>query len=277
MKNLLGIYKESGETMITQYTVRQLSDTRSKQLEDYIRNSKTVSSKAFGPRWLNGTYLYALLFGFLLSLLCFFGNGGIQGTLQRVPYLVVIAGVLLVYGITVFIILKVKKRKALKDESYNSFVKDGDSLYLACLDELGIPHDAVSIDFLFVPIKTDKEGNEKVSKFNLINYFNKEMFIYKDKNKLCIALLNEVFELPYDSIKKVEYVKKTIQLPTWNKSESFNSAKYKKYKIKANSTYIICKGYYSVQLKLKGEYVEFFIPDYEFEDFKTVVDLEKRG
>lgn len=137
--------------------------------------------------------------------------------------------------------------------------------------ELNIPEDFVEIDILGYRYKI-KKGKDKLVSYGMYDYYNIEYRAYLQDGFFCLADLDMVITIPLSSFREIEKSKKRASFKIWNKSEPYNSKRYKKYKIAQNQFGTYFTRFYKIHISdIKGEF-ELFIPNY---DIDTFVDITK--
>ena len=132
--------------------------------------------------------------------------------------------------------------------------------------ELGIPEDAVDMDFFS---NFYREGPDGVFSIKPFNFMTLEMFAFSDGENLCVADFNNVYSIPKSNITSVEKIEEEITVLGWSKEESFDSETYAEYGFTENEAgFIVMPYYYSVKVNTDdGEEFAFLIPPYELGAF----------
>lgn len=138
--------------------------------------------------------------------------------------------------------------------------------------ELGIPEDALDMDFLSFFYREGDSGPFPIKPFD---FMTMEMFAYSDGEHLHIADYNNVYSIEKASIKGIEKTEKETTLLGWSKEESFDSEKYAEFEIKENDEgFIVIPCYYSVRIDADGEEYELLIPPYEADALAKLAGIE---
>ena len=132
--------------------------------------------------------------------------------------------------------------------------------------ELGIPEDALDMDFLSFFYREDEDGPFPIKPFD---FMTMEMFAFADGDLLNVADFNDVYSISKSDIGEIEKVEKETTLLGWSKEESYDSDKYAELGIKENEEgFIVVPYYYSVKI---GEEFEIVLPPYEIDAFKALI------
>ena len=135
--------------------------------------------------------------------------------------------------------------------------------------ELGIPEDAVDIDFLSFFYRENENGPFPIKPFDFMTL---EMFAFSDEEALHIADYNDVYSINKSDIKEIEKIEKEATLLGWSKDEAFDSEKYAEFDIKENDEgFIVIPYYYSVSISKDDEEFELVIPPYEIDTLKSLI------
>lgn len=183
--------------------------------------------------------------------------------------LVIIGGLILLFRH-----LKVKKTK--EDETEDKLNIKVEHLLKECYEQLNIPIDALKIDIISTKYHTNKKGEHKFANQNLFIPINEETSWFIEEDSLFIADLISVIKIPLNSIKALKEIDKRILLRQWNKEESFNSEKYKSYKIKPQNAglFLIAKTYYSLEFNVDNEEYNILVPKYDLNNLLKLLPLK---
>lgn len=274
MKYFFGVSKKTNLRSSDKFIVRTTSDETNREYDNIISEGKVLKSKKIVPSWLIHFAIIALLFGSMLIFGMLQAKDGFINALNSRGWLFYLGIVFVIAGASILIIAYVKNKKARNDVDILNYASKTESfINKACL-ELNIPLDSPKIDVVFALVKENKKRIESIDKWSLLQYMNTEMFIFIEENFLCFGDHTVVIKIPLSSIKNIEEVTKKLALPKWNKNEDIHSEKYKQYKIKLNSNMnlLYVKPYYKVVLDIDGESYYFFVPNYDIEIFKEVLN-----
>ena len=135
--------------------------------------------------------------------------------------------------------------------------------------ELGIPEDAIDMDFLSFFYRENEDGPFPVKPFDFMTL---EMFAFADEEFLHVADYNDVYSISKSDIKEIEKIEKETTLLGWSKDEAFDSEKYAEYNITENDEgFIVIPYYYSVSISKDDEEFQLVIPPYELDTLKSLI------
>ena len=275
MKNIFGIFKKPEDNNFSKFVLRKLSDENADKAENLSNEGDDLSKKKVPPKWLYLVSVVAIGFGLLFVVLMFFAKDGFVYALQTRVYFFYIGIGLFVVGLIIQIIVRIKNKKFNSDPEVEDYATRVDVAVKECEFELNIPETATKMDILFVVLKKNKKGEEKLSLIGLVQYINQELKVFIENDLLCFADSYMVLGIPLNSVKGIKTINKKIPLPQWNKPEMFNSPAYKQYKLYTNTSgFIWNKPYYEVDFNIDGEDYCLFLPCYEKEAFLRLFDSE---
>lgn len=142
--------------------------------------------------------------------------------------------------------------------------------------ELGIPEDAIDMDFLSFFYRENANGPYPIKPFDFMML---EMFAYNDGDCLCIADYNDVYSIPKAAFTSVERIERPITVLGWSKDEGFESEDYAEYEMRETEEgFISIPCYYSAKISIQNdedetEEFELLIPPYEYESFSALTGL----
>lgn len=276
MKNLFGFTKD-GINNFEKFVIRKIEQDKSDELDELVEQGDTLKKEKLAPLWMTIVMYIAGGIGFLCTVLTFLNkNGGFTASMKNAPYIFYTGIGLLVLALALFLYSSYKNKKAYKDDEVNDYLKVVDEKVHECLTELDVPQFYKKIDVLFSIEKQNKKDEKVNAKIaGMYNYVNQETNVFAENNKLCFADNTMVVSIPFDSIVRIEEIKKNTFLPQWNKSEPLK--KYKEYKVKANQYGIIAKTLYKFYLNVDGEEYYFIVPNYDFEEMINIIGKENLG
>jgi len=275
MKNIFGIFKKPEDNNFSKFVLRKLSDENADKAKHLSNEGDDLSKKKVPPQWLSLVSVVAIGFGLLFVVLMFFAKDGFVNALQTRGYFFYIGIGLFLVGLIIQIIVRIKNKKINSDPEVEDYATRVDVAVKECEFELNIPETATKMDILFVVLKKNKKGEEKLSLIGLVQYINQELKVFIENDLLCFADSYMVLGIPLNSVKGIKTINKKIPLPQWNKPETFNSPAYKQYKLHTNTSgFIWNKPYYEVDFNIDGEDYCLFLPCYEKEAFLRLFDSE---
>ncbi len=131
---------------------------------------------------------------------------------------------------------------------------------------------AVNFDILaeVYVVKNDKPVRKNMG---LTMYNNMEVCAYVEAGMLYLSDVETLWGIPTASLRSITLVKKRVSFPEWNKTEPYNAACYKPFKITTNSYGHYFSRYYKVEIcDVKGEFY-LLIPEYDGETFMQLTKL----
>lgn len=194
---------------------------------------------------------------------------------RNAPVLCWIGLMCFIVWLSLFCIGKARKnrmKKAIVEQRIEKRIEKIDDLLDKIKQSFEVPQDADCIDIL-AEFYVIKNGEPKHKSCGLVDFFNFQMFAFVRGENLCLANMEWLWEIPLSSFRSITLSKKITGLLWWNKSEPFNSKKYKPYKIKSNQLGQYFVRYYRVEIvDLKGEFY-LLIPEYDGEIFMRLTNL----
>ena len=166
----------------------------------------------------------------------------------------------------IYIITKLYERKKIKEffngDELKQITQDCTLLNKKIAEQIHIPEDAFEIDVLFEKF-IEKNGKSKLKDFGFAGCSNIPLRFFEEGQYLCATDNKAVYKFPYISIRGISNTKHKVSFMEWNKQETYNSKKYKKFKIVRNgfSVYYI-KGV-KIELNINGEEYYIMVPLYE--------------
>lgn len=269
MKYFFGIHKKEEDNVFNNYLIRTVSEETEEQTqEDIDEHNEIVKKKAF-PDWLLTLSFVILAIGLITVIRCVFSGGEFN---NRVLVILIIGiGLVALGGITMLIGSLMNKHLTEKDEDFKRNNEKLEERINIHRNELNIPQDTKNIDVLFSFVK-EKNGQEKINIWKLYNHYNQELTVFLEDGMLCFCDNHSVFGVPIESFKRIVPMKRRQIIAVWNKEESFNSDKYKEYKIRNTNQGLSCKCY-AVILVLNNEEYQIIIPNYDLEEFRKILSL----
>lgn len=162
-------------------------------------------------------------------------------------------------------------------ESEESLVTESraDSMCQAIYMELGVPSNAVEVDFLTFSYKNKNDKIRPVTTgFNRSPYANFSYTVYTEDGNLCIVDMKNKYSIPANEIKGIRTIKKSIFVPMWNKNISFNEGIYKQYKISSNDNGLNLRKHHILDIEHNGEQWSIYFPNYELPFFEYITGMK---
>lgn len=193
---------------------------------------------------------------------------------ENAGWLFWLVGGLLVAWAVLFCLAKHKEKTTLEENSTEKITNDLDTVAKAIYDSLGVPENAVEVDVLSFSYVT-KEGRPQVKERGLSTpYMNMVMSAYIENDTLCLTNLDGKYVFPLSSLRAIRTVKKSVQIPSWNKELPHSDAMYKPYKMTEDKYGSIhTKPYHILELERDGEAWGIYFPCYELPTFQALTGL----
>ncbi|MDE6201326.1 MAG: hypothetical protein K2M47_05580 [Clostridiales bacterium] len=274
MDNLFKFNVKTGESDYKKYIVRSVSDETSVKHDSSLDGLKNMQKASQLPLWLRiiqmlcGLTAICLLGGVLNAFAKSIGDEPFDVMWNRfvgngVIVMIVVGVICLAVAIALHVWERKRTKRVESSDEYKAAIDECDNVNNSSYDELGVPSDADSIDVLCFPYKLSRKGKEK-NGCQFAQYIPISYKIFKQDDDLYFADVSDLIKVPLSAVTGANYVPKRVMFYGWTKDDTFNSPKYKPYKIRANNFgALFMKGYISVSLLLDGEQKEIVMPLYE--------------
>ncbi len=264
--------QESDKMDCISFVTRTISDEESERIAQYRQDNDRLEKKAELPTALGvlkGLCWVAwliILFGILES-----DVGLIQGY-NNAPLLHWIGFLCFVTWLALLIYGKMRVKRTVQTTEFDQHVRQINQFAQEAMQTLDIPENAESIDVL-AERYVMKKGVPKHRDSGLVPYVNFDLFIFVQDGSLCLADLENVWEIPLSSLRSMTLEKKRYGYPEWHKSEPPSSKMYKPYKITTNNYGHYFSRCYRIEIRdIRGEFY-LLIPEYDGEIFTNVTHL----
>lgn len=279
MKDFFSVDIHTGFSESSSAIARTLSKELEAKQEEYTKKMDEFENKAKFPTVYSTIRVVAIILSlFLVGTFCMHLTTMQDGEKIGVVYWLTFAFGL-IFLIVSSLLSNLKKRfvkKVVESEEYREFLKEWDSLFLKCEQDLKIAKNAKLID-VFLYVYTTKSGKEKPAQKS-IKYLNASAKIFNEDGKIMIADQQTVFALEKKWFKDYETIKERTTFNRWHKEKPFTENPYRKFGVKVNGY-----GVYSVKNCLKaimekdGKQYCMIIPPYDAETFMSFVKNAKGG
>ena len=252
MKNLFGFDWKNKRANNSDYVIRDLDSVEeNKKLEEISQNNQTARKNASLPLWL--IIFSGLCYFAGLILLCIGIPKDDESFTQTHMIMLIVGGVILVFGIVVWAINNLRMKKLNADPYYQQSLAREEKL----TDEvLKVPENAEKIDFLII----DREV-----KFPI--YRMVPMKVFKENGLLCFSDNCQITGIPLSQVMTAYAVNSKTRFTT---TVDMSKEKCKQYGFKRslnnNGQYII-DSRLVVELQLNGEQYEIVVAGYNAEAF----------
>lgn len=256
MKNLFGFDGKNKINYNSEFIIRDLDSVGdTKKLDELWDNNFKAIKNTFFPLWVSLSSFLALFAGLIMVIVGIPENGAAITYTDLI--LLILGGVLAVYGITVIVINHVRGKRLYNNPNYQQSIKDEERL---TFEALKVPENADYIDILIA----DKPSKSPV-------YRLQPMKVFKENGLLCFAAEYWVTGIPLSQI--------TTAYSVNERTRFFGMEKFSKEKrIKYGITRPINGGYdrmvsrLVVEVQLNGEQFEIVVAGYDAEAFTRLLD-----
>lgn len=256
MKNLFGFDGKNKINYNSEFIIRDLDSVGdTKKLEELWDNNFKAIKNTFFPLWVSLSSFFAFFAGLIMVIVGMSEKGAAIKYTDLI--LIIVGGVLAVYGITVMVINHVRGKRLYNNPNYQQSIKDEKRL---TLEALKVPENADYIDILIA----DKPSKSPV-------YSLQPMKVFKENGLLCFADEYWVTGIPLSQITTAYSI---------NAKTRFSGMKEfsKETRIKYGITRSVSGGYeimgsrLVVEVQLNGEQFEIVVAGYDAEAFTRLLD-----
>ena len=141
--------------------------------------------------------------------------------------------------------------------------------------ELQVPEDAKQVDVVQLTYRW-KNGTVKISTTGseTTPYTNVSLRVFRREDVLCLADLENRYELPISAMRRLKLVKKPLVIQGWNKEEKLNDPFYKPYKLTMdNYERVHTRSYGLLELNHDGVDWALWLPPYELNYISALTGL----
>ena len=141
--------------------------------------------------------------------------------------------------------------------------------------ELQVPEEAKQVDVVQLTYRW-KNGTVKISTTGseTTPYTNVSLRVFRREDVLCLADLENRYELPIAAMRRLKKVKKPLVIQGWNKEEKLNDPFYKPYKLTMdNYERVHTKSYGLLELNHDGMDWALWLPPYELNYISALTGL----
>lgn len=257
MKNFFGFDSKNKIVYRSEFVVRDLdSAEHSNRLEEVLQSNVTARKNASFPAWF---VLLACFFNFVGLILLSLGLPNKKtGFTQTHLIMLIVGGVLLVFGMTVITVNFIRLKRLKSNPYYQQLLTEEERLIN---EALKVPPNAEKIDFLLL---------NSPSKFAAYNF--QPMKVFKENGLICFSDDYEVTGIPLSQVLTAYAVNAKTRFYSM---EQLSKEKCDRCNIKRSFNY---KGQYIinsrlvVEVQLKGEQYEIVVAGYDAEAFTKLLD-----
>ena len=168
-----------------------------------------------------------------------------------------------------------KAKAVMAGEDFNMSTRRLESEIDRVFRELQVPEDAKEVDVVQLTYRW-KNGTVKISTTGseTTPYTNVSLRVFRREDVLCLADLENRYELPISAMRRLKMVKKPLVIQGWNKEEKLNDPFYKPYKLTMdNYERVHTKSYGLLELNHDGVDWALWLPPYELNYISALTGL----
>lgn len=168
-----------------------------------------------------------------------------------------------------------KAKAVMAGEDFNMSTRRLESEIDRVFRELQVPEDAKQVDVVQLTYRW-KNGTVKISTTGseTTPYTNVSLRVFRREDVLCLADLENRYELPISAMRRLKMVKKPLVIQGWNKEEKLNDPFYKPYKLTMdNYERVHTKSYGLLELNHDGVDWALWLPPYELNYISALTGL----
>ena len=241
-----------------QSAAKELEATK---LNPILRGLKTVCS------WIT-------LFGFLSTIRAL-RNVTIAEAFENAPFIFWLMGGCGVVWLVLTILTNRKAKNVMAGEDFNMSTRRLEGEIDRVFRELQVPEDAKQVDVVQLTFRW-KNGTVKISTTGseTTPYTNVSLRVFRREDVLCLADLENRYELPISAMRRLKMVKKPLVIQGWNKEEKLNDPFYKPYKLTMdNYERVRTRSYGLLELNHDGVDWALWLPPYELNYISALTGL----
>lgn len=241
-----------------QSAAKELEATK---LNPVLRGLKTVCS------WIT-------LFGFLSTIRAL-RNVTIAEAFENAPFIFWLMGGCGVVWLVLTILTNRKAKNVMEGEGFGQSTRRLEGEIDRVFRELQVPEDAKQVDVVQLTYRW-KNGTVKISTTGseTTPYTNVSLRVFRREDVLCLADLENRYELPISAMRRLKMVKKPLVIQGWNKEEKLNDPFYKPYKLTMdNYERVHTKSYGLLELSHDGVDWALWLPPYELNYISALTGL----
>lgn len=241
-----------------QSAAKELEATK---LNPILRGLKTVCS------WIT-------LFVFLSTIRAL-RNVTIAEAFENAPFIFWLMGGCGIVWLVLTYLTNRKAKNVMAGEDFSMSTRRLESEIDRVFRELQVPEDAKEVDVVQLTYRW-KNGTVKISTTGseTTPYTNVSLRVFRREDVLCLADLENRYELPISAMRRLKMVKKPLVIQGWNKEERLNDPFYKPYKLTMdNYERVHTKSYGLLELNHDGVDWALWLPPYELNYISALTGL----
>ena len=216
-----------------------------------------------------------------ITLIVFIGtiralrNVTIAEAFENAPFIFWLMGGCGVVWLVLTILTNRKAKNVMAGEDFNMSTRRLEGEIDRVYRELQVPEDAKEVDVVQLTYRW-KNGTVKISTTGseTTPYTNVSLRVFRREDVLCLADLENRYELPISAMRRLKMVKKPLVIQGWNKEEKLNDPFYKPYKLTMdNYERVHTKSYGLLELNHDGVDWALWLPPYELNYISALTGL----
>lgn len=203
------------------------------------------------------------------------GNVTIAEAFENAPFIFWLMGGCGIVWLVLTILTNRKAKTVMAAEDFSQSTRRLESEIDRVFRELQVPEDAKEVDVVQLTYRW-KNGTVKISTTGseTTPYTNVSLRVFRREDVLCLADLENRYELPISAMRRLKMVKKPLVIQGWNKEEKLNDPFYKPYKLTMdNYERVHTKSYGLLELNHDGVDWALWLPPYELNYISALTGL----
>lgn len=203
------------------------------------------------------------------------GNVTIAEAFENAPFIFWLMGGCGVVWLVLTYLTNRKAKAVMAGEDFNMSTRRLEGEIDRVFRELQVPEDAKQVDVVQLTYRW-KNGTVKISTTGseTTPYTNVSLRVFRREDVLCLADLENRYELPISAMRRLKMVKKPLVIQGWNKEEKLNDPFYKPYKLTMdNYERVHTKSYGLLELNHDGVDWALWLPPYELNYISALTGL----
>lgn len=203
------------------------------------------------------------------------GNVTIAEAFENAPFIFWLMGGCGIVWLVLTILTNRKAKAVMAGEDFSMSTRRLESEIDRVFRELQVPEDAKEVDVVQLTYRW-KNGTVKISTTGseTTPYTNVSLRVFRREDVLCLADLENRYELPISAMRRLKMVKKPLVIQGWNKEEKLNDPFYKPYKLTTdNYERVHTKSYGLLELNHDGVDWAVWLPPYELNYISALTGL----
>ena len=259
------------------FIVATVSDMTRQSYERALQSAaKELEATKLNPvlRGLKTVCSWITLFGFLSTIRAL-RNVTMAEAFENAPFIFWLMGGCGVVWLVLTILTNRKAKNVMEGEGFGQSTRRLEGEIDRVFRELQVPEDAKQVDVVQLTYRW-KNGTVKISTTGseTTPYTNVSLRVFRREDVLCLADLENRYELPISAMRRLKMVKKPLVIQGWNKEERLNDPFYKPYKLTMdNYERVHTKSYGLLELNHDGVDWALWLPPYELNYISALTGL----